>query len=541
MAAPDKLPGIDEAAAILERAVTTNARIVFIGDFDADGATSTALGVLALTAMGAEHVGYLVPNRFEFGYGLSPEIVQVAARDRPDLLITVDNGIANVAGVDAARDLGIEVIITDHHLPGERLPDAAAIVNPNLPDSGFPSSALAGVGVIFYVMAALRSRLRTAGWFDARREPNLADLLDLVAVGTIADLVPLDGNNRILVANGLERINSGRCRPGILALLAYGRAREGEVGAADIGYVLAPRLNAAGRLTDMSLGIECLLAPTETRARETAHRLNELNLQRRQLEHDMKLEALQVVEGMQLTGSVPAGICMYEQGWHQGIVGLIASRIRERVNRPAVAFADAGNGELKGSARSVEGLHIRDVLHAVDTHHPGLIVRFGGHAAAAGLSVKLADYENFRAAFIAQVARERQGVAEDDCIYSDGALDERDISVELAQLLKVSGPWGQGFPEPMFDDVFEVLDHRVVGEAHLKLKVRIRGRARVFDAIAFNQGYLAERLQDEATARLVYRLDINDYRGARTLQLVIEHLAFEPAGQDRRKAAGGGG
>lgn len=521
---PSALPGVADAVRVLERALITDQKIIFIGDFDADGATSTALGILALRKMGANRVDYLVPNRFDFGYGLSCKIVEVAAEANPDLLITVDNGIANIDGVDSAKKMGISVIITDHHLPGERLPGADAIVNPNLGGSAFASSALAGVGVIFYVMIALRSYLKQQGWFNSRAEPALSDYLDLVALGTVADLVPLDKNNRTLVYKGLERINRGHCRPGIRALLAYKNGRPDAAAASDLGFVVGPRLNAAGRLEDMSLGIECLLTDDYDHARRMAEELNELNLQRRQIEAEMRAQALQIVDNMVLNGALPTGICLYEKTWHQGIVGLIAGRVKDRVGRPVIAFAKTGEDELKGSARSVAGLHIRDVLQGIDTRHPGLIVRFGGHAAAAGLSLQESNFDRFETAFIQELDLKDSLSTDQHVVLSDGNLNETDLSLDFARLLRRSGPWGQGFPEPLFDDEFDVLDSKILSGLHLKLKVRKKGGGKALDAIAFYQSETYQDVDMDSGVRLAYRLDINDYTGICKPQLLVEHL-----------------
>ena len=526
MLSPRNLPGIDTAVDVLVRKLSQNARILFIGDFDADGATSSALGTLALRSMGAAQVDYLVPNRFDHGYGLSSDIVRIAAQKQPDLLVTVDNGIANVAGVDTANSLGISVIITDHHLPGDRLPDADAIVNPNLAGSSFSSPALAGVGVIFYLMVALRSRLRDTGWFDNRPRPNLGDLLDLVAIGTVADLVALDKNNRIMVSNGLNRINSGRVRPGVAALLKFCNSRTGEISSSDLGFAVAPRLNAAGRLQDMSLGIECLLSDDPRHAAHLARELDQLNKRRRAIESEMKTEAMGIVEDMHLSGTIDAGVCLYEEHWHQGIVGLIASRIKDRTGKPVIAFAPASEQELKGSGRSVPGLHLRDVLNGIHTRHPDLIIRFGGHAAAAGLSLKKENYPRFRDAFSEEIGLQLQDDGDGDVIYSDGGLRDEDISLDFAHLLKISGPWGQQFPEPVFDDEFEVLESRVVGNEHLKLRVRKKAGGKAVDAISFYHDGEFEHEGMKDGVRLVYRLDINEYRGARNPQLIVQHLAL---------------
>jgi len=521
---PERLGGLERALDLLHEAFDKGQRIVIVGDFDADGATSTALMVRALRSMGARQVDYLVPNRFDFGYGLTPEIVAVAAQRRPDLLVTVDSGIACLAGVAAARAQGMRVLVTDHHLPGARLPEADAIVNPNLPGDGFPSKHLAGVGVAFYVMVALRARLRAAGWFTACGvpEPNLACLLDLVALGTVADVVPLDHNNRILVEQGLRRIRAGRCVPGIGALLQVGNRNPARAVASDLGFAVGPRLNAAGRLEDMALGIECLLADDPKAALNMARQLDELNRARREIEADMKAQALAALESLHLEeGGLPTGLCVYDPAWHQGVIGILAARLKESFHRPVIAFAAAGDGEIKGSARSVPGLHIRDCLEAVSTRHPGLIRKFGGHAMAAGLSLAERDFERFHAAFDAEVSRHLDADDLHGVIHSDGELRVDELTLELAEALRTAGPWGQHFPEPVFDGVFEVLSQRVVGDSHLKLTLRQAGRAGI-DAIAFNQaaiGDLAGR-----RVNMAYRVDANEFRGTTSLQLVVEHL-----------------
>ena len=521
---PADLPGIDKALDVLVDSLENDARIMFIGDFDADGATSTVVGIKALAAMGADKVDYLVPNRFDHGYGLSPEIVDVAREGRPDLLITVDNGIASIDGVNAAKNLGMSVVVTDHHLPGDTLPRADAIVNPNLDGSLFGSHALAGVGVIFYLMVALRGRLRDRGWFTASRPaPNLGDLLDLVAIGTVADLVPLDRNNRVLIANGLARINAGKSRAGVTALLNSCNRRIGELNTSDLGFGVAPRLNAAGRLEDMSLGIECLLTEDPDLASAMAAKLDRLNRERREIESEMKMQAMEIVDGMQLSGSVSHGLCLYDENWHQGIVGLVAGRIKDRTGKPVIAFAKAGDEELKGSARSVTGLHIRDILSDISTKHPGLVVRFGGHAAAAGLSLRTEDLAKFESAFSDEVeARSDSDLGH--VVYSDGSLAEEELSLDFAGLLRRSGPWGQQFPEPLFDDEFDVLESRTVGNDHLKLRVRKKGGTRVMDAISFYHEGTSDHAAMEEGVRMVYKLDINEYQGLKKPQLIVQHL-----------------
>jgi single-stranded-DNA-specific exonuclease len=524
---PERLGGLADAVALLAEAITTGQRLLIVGDFDADGATSCALCMRALGSMGAGDVHYLVPNRFEYGYGLTPEIVSVAARRQPDLIITVDNGISSVDGVEAARTHGIRVLITDHHLPGEQLPRADAIVNPNLPGDAFPSKHLAGVGVAFYVMLALRAELRRRDWFaqQAFPEPNLARLLDLVALGTVADVVPLDYNNRILVQQGLQRIRAGHGVPGIRALLESGRRSPARCIATDLGFAVGPRLNAAGRLDDMVLGIECLLADSESAARGMAAQLDGLNRERREIEADMQAQALGAIRKLHLDAEhLPTGLCLFDPDWHQGVIGILAARIKDRFCRPVIAFARTADGELKGSARSVTGLHIRDVLDAVAARHPGLISRFGGHAMAAGLSLAESKFEAFAAAFDAEVSRVLPAEALGNIIYSDGSLREAEYSLDTARLLRDAGPWGQGFPAPLFDDRFAVVEQRIVGEKHLKMQLRpIDGSVQI-GAIAFNTPLLAEDCRE---VHLAYRLEVNEYRGIESAQLIVEHI--EPA------------
>lgn len=525
---PARLKGIDRAAELLAAALSSDARILFVADFDADGATACALGVRALRALGARHVDYIVPNRQVHGYGLTPEIVELAAAQRPELLITVDNGISSIDGVAAAKARGWQVLVTDHHLPGAQLPAADAIVNPNQPGCEFPSKALAGVGVIFYVMLALRAKLRLSGWYTAcgLSEPNLARLLDLVAFGTVADVVPLDHVNRVLVAQGLRRIRAGQCLPGIRALLEVaGRQRE-QVQAADIGFAIGPRLNAAGRLEDMRLGIECLLCDEPARADELARTLDRLNRERRDIEDEMKTAALEDLGRLALDGELPFGLCLFDAHWHQGVIGILAARIRERTHRPTIAFApEQAAGWLKGSARSVPGLHIRDVLDAVAAAHPGLLPKFGGHAMAAGLSLRTEDYPRFTQAFDAEVRRRLSIAQLQGVIESDGELRGAEFSAELAAELRAGGPWGQGFPEPLFDGEFEVLAVRVLKERHLKLLLRPLAGGEAIDAIGFG---LAETPSAEPAVgeclRVAYRLDLNEWKGRRNVQLRIEHL-----------------
>jgi single-stranded-DNA-specific exonuclease len=528
---PESLTGAGAAACLLADAMATGQRLLVIGDFDADGATSTALALGALRAMGAAEVDYLVPNRFEYGYGLTPEIVALAARRQPNLIITVDNGIASIDGVRAARAQGIATLVTDHHLAGETLPAAEVIVNPNQPGCGFASKALAGVGVIFYVMLALRAELRRRGWFAQRalQEPNLAEFLDLVALGTVADVVPLDRNNRILVAAGLQRIRRGLARAGLIALLEVAGRNPATTVASDLGFTVGPRLNAAGRLDDMSVGIECLLSPGRERAADYAARLQRLNEERRRIEHGMQEEALALLEQLAPpsdTDEVPAGVTLYEPGWHQGVIGILASRVKERVHRPTVVFADAGpdSDELKGSARSIPGIHVRDVLDAVATRHPGLLHRFGGHAMAAGLTLPRAHYPAFAAAFVTEVERHGRDLDLEAVLESDGELAPSDFDLALAESLRLGGPWGQHFPEPLFDGRFRLVQQRLVAGKHLKLVLGLPGSHEVLDAIAFNVDL--ERWPDDGAqwVRAAYRLDVNEFRGRRSLQLVVEQL-----------------
>jgi single-stranded-DNA-specific exonuclease len=521
---PTALGGLVDAVTLLEAAVSGRQRVVIVGDFDADGATSCALCMRALRAMGATDIHYLVPNRFEYGYGLTPEIVKVAAELQPDLIMTVDNGISSIEGVAAAGQLGIKVLITDHHLPGKQLPAAAAIVNPNNVGDGFPSKNLAGVGVAFYVMLALRAHLREKGWFEnqAIPEPNIAQYLDLVALGTVADVVPLDRNNRILVQQGVRRMRAGHCSPGIQALLEVGGRSLSRLVSTDLGFTIGPRLNAAGRLDDMSLGIECLLADDALAASKMAARLDALNRERKDIESDMQSRALEAIERLKLDDKeLPIGLCLFDPDWHQGVIGILAARIKERFHRPVIAFARSGDGEIKGSARSVSGLHIRDALDAVAARHPELIAKFGGHAMAAGLSLSEAHYPAFASAFDEEVSRQLSRDDLNGVIYSDGELTEQELSLETAQLLRDASPWGQGFPAPVFEGDFNVVSHRVVGQRHLKMTLSPeRGNCQI-DGIAFNTEVLPRGSQ---RVHMAYRLDVNEYRGVVTAQLIVEHM-----------------
>lgn len=517
------LAAADRLADALER----GERVLILGDFDTDGATATALCVSCLRAMGFEDVAYLVPNRIEFGYGLSPAIADEAARLSPDLIVTVDNGVSSVDGVRRARQHGIDVCVTDHHLPGDDLPAASVIANPNLADESFPGKHLAGVGVAFYVLAALGRALAARGRIDAGRARSIvAGGLDLVALGTVADLVMLDFNNRILVAEGLARMRAGTARPGIRALFSVaGRSLHGAC-AADLGYAVAPRLNAAGRLTDMSMGIDCLLAENDHDAVRLAEKLDALNVERRQLQAKMEGEARGYVAAAtrSLGATRDDAYCLFDAGWHEGVVGLVASRVKDQVGRPVVAFARADRpGMLKGSARSIDGVHIRDVIAVIAARYPDLIVTFGGHAMAAGLSLEASRLDTFRGAFVQEVARHKDALAGPELIWTDGELSGGDIGLDLADTLRIGGPWGQGFPEPVFENVFEVVDHRVLKAAHLKLSVCHPDRPGVTDAIAFNQPDFPAGF-DGSALRLVYRLDVNEYRARRSAQLVVEHM-----------------
>jgi single-stranded-DNA-specific exonuclease len=525
-----QLGGMEQAVSLLADALKRQQRILVVGDFDADGATSSALLVRALRRMGAEHADYLVPNRFEYGYGLTPEIVALAAERKPDLIITVDNGISSHAGVSAARQRGMRVLVTDHHLPGATLPEADAILNPNLPGDAFPSKSLAGVGVVFYLLMALRAQLRESGWFAQRGipEPNLAEHLDLVALGTVADMVALDRNNRVLVAEGLRRVKAGRCIAGIRALMLVGKRDFRRVTAADFGFTVAPRLNAAGRLTDMSLGIECLLTDDEARARELASRLDELNRERRDIEAKMQQEALAVLAHLDFSEddpSLPMGLSLYNEEWHQGVVGLVASKVKDRLHRPVIAFARADDGSFKGSGRSVKGMHIRDALEAISTRHPGLILKFGGHAMAAGLSLESGRLDAFRAAFEEEARRWLTLADLEGVVHSDGELPRDCFTLEVAELLRGAGPWGQGFPEPAFDGEFRLLDRRIVGSGHLKLVLEHPDGVRC-EAIAF--GTTGSHIPAACRqVRIAFKPDVNEYQGGRRLQLLVEHI--EPA------------
>ncbi|EAA5284167.1 single-stranded-DNA-specific exonuclease RecJ [Salmonella enterica subsp. houtenae] len=522
-----QLSGIDNAVEILYNAFREGIRIIVVGDFDADGATSTALSVLGMRALGCDNISYLVPNRFEDGYGLSPEVVDQAKARGAQLIVTVDNGISSHAGVAHAKTLGISVIVTDHHLPGDTLPDADAIINPNLRDCEFPSKSLAGVGVAFYLMLALRTFLRDKGWFDERgiAPPNLAALLDLVALGTVADVVPLDANNRILTWQGLSRIRAGKCRPGIKALLEISNRDPQQLAASDLGFALGPRLNAAGRLDDMSVGVALLLCDNLGEARVLASELDALNQTRKEIEQGMQAEALILCEKLERSSeTLPGGLAMYHPEWHQGVVGILASRIKERFHRPVIAFAPAGDGTLKGSGRSIQGLHMRDALERLDTLYPGLMIKFGGHAMAAGLSLEEHKFEQFQQRFGELVTEWLDPALLQGEVISDGPLSAADMSMEVAQLLRDAGPWGQMFPEPLFDGRFRLLQQRLVGERHLKVMVEPVGGGPLLDGIAFNIDTTCWPDNGVREVELAYKLDINEFRGNRSLQIIIDDI-----------------
>ena len=522
----DTLKNIGAAAELLSDAIRQRKRMLIVADYDADGATACAVAVRGLAALGAAPVDFLAPDRVKHGYGLSVDVARLALRRKPALLVTVDNGISSLAGVDCMRQAGVETLITDHHLPGKSLPAASVIVNPNQPGDAFPSKCLAGVGVMFYTLLATRAALRDSGWFAAQgaEPPKLAEFLDLVALGTVADVVQLDYNNRILVEQGLRRIRAGCACPGIQALTAVAGGKPEQLSATDLGYMLAPRLNAAGRLEDMRLGIECLLAADSERAVALAQHLDEINRKRRMLQADMQQQAEAELGDMSLpSAELPLGICLYDPGWHQGIVGVLAGRIRERANRPTIVFAPGGAGQLKGSGRSLAGIHLRDVLESLATRHPELIERFGGHAMAAGLSIRETEYPRFRDLFDSEIQRLTAGRPPDCELLTDGELRPEEFNLELALTLTQAGPWGQGFPEPLFDGAFIVKSAHTVGGKHLKLKLLLSDSSQTIDAISFNTPGDPEELAG-ARLRLVYRLKVDDFHAEPAPQLVITHL-----------------
>ena len=526
MHSPFLLNRIESAVEIL--AISRDKKIVIVGDFDADGATSTALMVSALRQLGFTNVNYLIPNRFEQGYGLSLLVAEMAIAQQVDLLITVDNGVSSLEGIAFLKTRGVQVIVTDHHLPGDELPNADAIVNPNLTDCQFPSKSLAGVGVAFYVVLALRAKLREMGIFDAKTQPSFTDLLDLVALGTIADVVPLDQNNRILAYQGLARIKASQCRYGIRALAEVANKNLSQLTASDLGFSIAPRLNAAGRLDNMSVGVELLLAESMETARALALELDGLNQTRKEIEQGMKQEALEICRKLTaLQGKdnqLPLGVALYQSDWHQGVLGILASRIKDQFHRPVVAFAQDSEGILKGSARSVEGLHIRDALEQVHQRYPDMILKFGGHAMAAGLSIRAELFEQFQHAFNRVVS---EWLGDDELkgtLWTDGELEPTLMNVQTAEKLRAAGPWGQAFPEPVFDGEFKVLQQRLVGERHLKMLLEPKQGGQLLDAIAFNVDTRYYPDKSIQTAKLVYKLDINEFRGNRDIQLLVDYI-----------------
>ncbi len=530
----DKLPspwllsGMEKMVAALIAALERQQRVTIVGDFDADGATSCVVSIKGLRAMGLKQVDFIVPEPdLKFGYGLTPEIVELVKTQQPDVIITVDNGISSIEGVNAAKAAGIKVLITDHHLPGHELPMADAIVNPNVPGDTFPSRHLAGVGVMFYVLMALRNRLREKSWFEQQQipEPNLKHLLEYVALGTVADVVVLDQLNRILVHQGLMRIRSGRCGSGLQALITVSGRKMAALSATDLGFAVGPRLNAAGRMDDMSLGIRCLLTEDINLAKDIAMQLDELNRDRQEVEGQMKIEAMKLLQEVKAfdAASVPAGVCLYDKEWHQGVIGILASRIKDRLHRPVIAFAPAGKDELKGSARSIPGVHIRDVLSDLAAAHPKLLTKFGGHAMAAGMSLKMHDFPAFVLAFDAIVSERLKNLDLEQKIYSDGELDEQHISIEFAETLADAATWGQAFPEPVFDGEFEVIQARVLTGQHLKLVLRKPGSELLIDAIAFFIEK-AELWLGVRKLNMAYKLDVNEFRGQRSVQLNVQYL-----------------
>jgi single-stranded-DNA-specific exonuclease len=530
---PSLFKGGEHAARIVVDALVQSKHILILGDYDTDGATATALGLLALKKMGAQQIDYLVPNRFEYGYGLSLEIARVAIKRSPDLVITVDNGISSVEGVQCLKDAGIEVIVTDHHLAGDRLPNADAILNPNQPGCDFPSKSLAGVGVMFYLLLMVRAHLKQQGWFELNKlpVPNLADYLDLVALGTVADVVPLDYNNRILVSQGIARIRLGKCRPGIAALMEVGGKHYGKTVSSDFGFVIAPRLNAAGRLDDISMGIECLLAEDGNIARQYAVKLNEINIERKEIEQEMQIQALKIVKTV-LSSRDPSitengtqsGFCLYDNEWHQGITGLVASRVKDKTSQPVIAFARTTEGKLTGSARSVPGLHFKDLLENIATTKPELIEKFGGHAMAAGLTIQSQNLDAFRKLFYQKVAEHFQLNGMENALLTDGTLEGDDLSLRTAQEIRDGAPWGQGFPEPLFEGVFLVIDSRLLRGQHLKMSLLSEESAQPVDAIAFRAVEPGMSCPQLNKIKLVYQLDVNDFRGRKSMQLIIRHI-----------------
>lgn len=524
---PDTMKGQQQAAQIICDALVGDKQITIVGDFDADGATSTAVCMLALRMMGYNKVSYLIPNRFDYGYGLSPEIVELAKQQGAELLITVDNGISSIAGVECANKLDLPVVITDHHLAGDSIPDAAAIVNPNQAGCPFASKAIAGVGVAFYLMSSVRAELKRQGWFANRHiaEPNLASLLDIVALGTVADVVPLDANNRILVDAGIKRVRAGQCRVGITALLEIAKRNPAKIVASDFGFAVGPRLNAAGRLDEMSLGVELLLCDDMLKARRMAAELDGLNHERRDLEAEMQHEALLQLKKLNFDEqNIPKAIALFQEDWHQGVIGILASRIKDKYHRPTIAFAQADNGIIKGSARSIKGLHMRDLLDKIDKLDAEIIIKFGGHAMAAGLSIHAHKFTDFYALYQQVVEQSVTEAQLTNQILSDGELKAQQLELETAQLLKYSGPWGQEFEEPRFDGEFRIVQQRLVGEKHLKLVLETLCGNKLVDAIAFNVDLNVWPDLQVKTVSLVYSLDINEFRGNTSVQLMVTQL-----------------
>ncbi|MDF3981186.1 single-stranded-DNA-specific exonuclease RecJ [Luteibacter sp. PPL201] len=519
MLAPTLLGGMDRAVALLRQAIDEDWRIIVAGDYDCDGATGTAVAVRGLRLLGAKHVGHVVPNRFVHGYGLGEALV-ASLQPAPDLIVTVDNGVASVAGVAAAHARGIRVLVTDHHLPGDVLPDADAMVNPNLSGDGFPSKALSGVGVMFYLLLGLRAAMRDAGRFPGE-VPDLGVLLDLVALGTVADLVPLDFNNRVLVEAGLRRMRAGRACPGIAALIDVSNRSVASVAATDLAFAVGPRLNAAGRLEDMSLGVACLLTDEVAIARRYAEQLSAINQERREVQAGMVDEAERMVAGMSHVDAV--GVALFDPGWHAGVVGLVASKLKEKLHRPVLAFAPAGDDsdELRGSARSIPGFHIRDALAEIDARHPGLVLRFGGHAMAAGLSLKTVDFGRFAAAFDAVARTHLDDERLQASIHTDGELDYRDHTLDLARQLRHAGPWGQGFPPPLFENVFECASWKPMGSRHLRLQLRHTQGGAPLDAVMFG---VYDGTPPPSRLRAAYELAVNDWQGRESVRLLLTHM-----------------
>lgn len=520
------LKGIDAAVALLVDALKSQQHIIIVGDFDADGATSTAVMLSGLKALGFKYLEYLVPNRFEYGYGLTAEMAELAVAQGAELIITVDNGISAVEGVDLAKRAGVKVLVTDHHLAGSELPAADAIVNPNQPGCAFPSKALAGVGVAFYLLLALRSALRDKQYFSQSgiTEPNLAELLDLVALGTVADVVPLDSNNRILVHQGLMRIRSGKCRPGVQALIDVANRTASRLTASDFGFALAPRLNAAGRLDDMSLGISCLLANDLGLARQYAAELDKLNVERRAIEQSMQVEAQAFLSQLAFDNTaLPEALCLYRSDWHQGVIGILAGRIKEQFHRPTIVFAQGDDGELKGSARSIAGVHIRDVLEEISSQYPGLIKKFGGHAMAAGLTIAAERLDTFKLALSLTSKKYLTPEQLTAVIYSDGELEGHCFALDFASLLQNAGPWGQAFPEPVFDGEFTLISQKMLSDRHLKMMLQTAD-GKLCDAIWFNADAKSWPNININKVRLAYQLDINEYRNQQSLQLLVRYM-----------------